>query len=504
MSRFSKCAFVVVVAGLLTAIGLLSAGADRAHRPVQGDTTEPSFRKLVAARADRKAQVVAYFDAARRLAEGIVEDTVMMDAFVALHGRDGSLNPRDDLELDVHYVNRYGEFYDILFVDRSGYVFHSMRRESDYHSNLFDGSLADTKLARRLRTATEITFIDYEPYPPSDEPAAFFAVPVFGPGRPDVDTAGGGPIGWFILQCPLNKLNSILSDRRGLGRTGEVYLVNTEQRMVTESRFRRDPADLQLKVDTLAVSSALVSGANKRVIRDYRGVRVLSSFERFELFGTTWVMIAEIDEAEAITEHYKRHREFYLQELGHSLEDAQVKTRLTFTVDQNVKRVDTNEFARAEAGSALRTSGVSTCTAITAVLPGRFGYLAHIGPSDRIYGKPDLGHNDCLGEMLHRLQRYDLCPYELPEMEFTIIAVHRASFAAVIDRLLDLGAELAQIRFAYNRKAQYANVLLVPEESSVLIEWVGSSGQTTPSLSSGFEDLGSIVRRLTRTTNEHQ
>lgn len=500
MSRFSKRAFVVVVAGLLTAIGLLSASADRAHRPVQGDITEPFFRKLETVRADRKVQVVAYFEAARRLAEGILEDSAMMDAFQDLRGRDGSLNPRDDLELDVHYVNRYGEFYDILFVDRSGYVFHSVRRESDYHSNLFDGPLADTKLAQRLRTATEIAFIDYEPYPPSDEPAAFFAVPVFDPGRADADTAGGEPVGWFILQCPLNKLNSILSDRRRLGRTGEVYLVNTEQRMVTESRFRRDPANLQLKVDTLAVSSALASGSGERVIRDYRGVRVLSSFERFELFGTTWVIIAEIDEAEAITEHYKCHREFYLQELGRFLKDTPVQTTPSFTVDEYIRRVDTNEFARAEAGAALRTSGVSTCTAITAVLPGRFGYLAHIGPSDRIYGKPDMGHNDCLGEMLHRLQRYDVYPYELPELEFTIIAVHRESFAAAIDRLLDLGVELAQIRFAYNRKAQYANVLLAPEESSVLIEWIESSGQTTPSLSSDFDDLRSIVKRLVATT----
>ena len=56
----------------------------------------------------------------------------------------------------------------------------------------------------------------------------------------------------------------------------------------------------------------------------------------------------------------------------------------------------------------------------------------------------NLGHNDCLGKMLNRLHRYDVYPYELPELEFTIIAGHQESFARAIDRLLDLGVELVE------------------------------------------------------------
>ena len=88
--------------------------------------------------------------------------------------------------------------------------------------------------------------------------------------------------------------------------------MNTEQWMVAESRLRRGPADLRLKVDTTAVTTALTSGVGEQVIRDYRGVRVLNSFERFKLLGTTWVIVAEIDEAGTITEHCRQHRNFYL------------------------------------------------------------------------------------------------------------------------------------------------------------------------------------------------
>ena len=496
MSRFWKYAVASVVAGTLTAGGVLNALNGRVRQPFAGDFTEAFFRDLRAARTHRKAQVIAYLDAARELAGSILDDALMMDAFKALRCGGVAPDAKTDLALDVHFVNEYGEFYDILFVDRNGSVFHSMRRESDYGSKLYEDPLAKTKLARSLPDADQLTFVDYEPYPPSDEPAAFFVVPVHGSAKATVSVPANELLGWFVLQCPLNKLNSILSDRRGLGRSGEVYLVNTAQRMVTESRFRRDPADLQLKVNTVAVATALESGAGEQVIRDYRGVRVLSSFERFELLGATWVIVAEIDEAEAITEYYKQHRDVYLPRLTDTPVNAPPKPIEAADQAEMFKRVDTNEFARAEAGAVLRTSGVSTCTAITAVLPGRFGYLAHIGPSDRIYGKPDFGHNDCLGEMLHRLQYYDVYPHELPEVEFTIVAVHRESYVAAIDRLLGLGVELSQIRFAYQPRAQYANLVLAPAEASVLIEWVSPSDRVTLTWATDFEDLGSLVKRL--------
>ncbi len=136
------------------------------------------------------------------------------------------------------------------------------------------------------------------------------------------------------------------------------------------------------------------------------------------------------------------------------------------------------------------------CTALTVVLPGRFGYLAHIGPTDRIYGKPDLGHNDSLRDMLGRLQRYDVYPCELPGLEFTIIAAHRASFVAAIDRLLDFGVELAQIRFAYNAEAEYANVTLAPAGGPVMIDWIDSADDTTTIVATDVESLGDIVRAI--------
>ncbi len=495
ISRHCACLAIMLV---LVVLGL-AAVPGQEHESAAGDFTAPCFRKLAEVRKKRKAQVSAYFDAVRRLAEGTVHDAVMMDAFQRLRGSNRAPSPDYDLSLDTHYVNRYGELFDILFVDRSGYVFHSLRRESDYHSNLFTGPLANTKLSRHLRSADEITFIDYELYPPSDELAAFFAVPVFDAEQSTAHEGNTKLLGWFVLQCPLNKLNSILSDRRGLGRTGEVYCVNAEQRMVTQSRFRPELADLRLKVETQAVSAALESGSGQHVIRDYRGVQVLSSFAPFDVYGTKWAIIAEMDEREAITEHFRRDADHYRKEIVHYQSNAPIKTRDPIPAGLRTKRVDMNEFAKALPGTSLKTSGVATCTAVAVVLADRFGYLAHIGPSDRIYGKPDLGYNDCLGELLYRLRQHDLHPRELPNLEFTIVAAHAGGFRAAVDRILDIGVELSQITFAYNPKANYANVILDAGRASVQIEWTDGAGTQTLTLGSDFDDLGTIVKRIART-----
>ena len=479
----------------MVAIALISAHPDTAARGPTGDFADGFWRQLAAVRAERKVQVVAYLEGARDLAESILDDAIMADAFCSLIDR-GEPDPHTDLMLDRHYVTRYGDFFDILFVDHTGYVFHSMRRESDYHTHLFEGPLSSTRLAREMPDVHGTTFIDYEFYPPSDEPAAFFAVPVR-EARSRAATANRARLlGWFVLQCPLNKLNSICSDRRGLGRTGEVYLVNTSKRMMTSSRFRRDPTALQLRVETSAIAKALEVGNGQEVIEDYRGVRVLSSFERFDLLGTPWIIVAEIDEAEVITQHHRQHTAFYASRICSRLGDAPVSSQVPTPELERLRRVDMNEYARVAGHDSLVTNGVSACTAVAVVLPGRFGYLAHVGPGDRIYGEPDRGHNDCLGKMLRQIQRYDVYPCEIPELEFTIVAVHQESWAGVVRRLTDLGVELSQIRFAYNPDVQYANVFLTAGSTSPLVQWVTPRGASVTILASRIESLGEVVAAL--------
>ena len=117
-----------------------------------------------------------------------------------------------------------------------------------------------------------------------------------------------GFIANFICLSELNKLltgefnkelgaiSSVISKRH---KTIEVYLVNKDKRMLTESRFINDAVLKQL-VDTRPVQEFIKS--NKEITGfyyDYRGVEVAGASMCFP--STNWVLIVEIDKDEALT-----------------------------------------------------------------------------------------------------------------------------------------------------------------------------------------------------------
>jgi methyl-accepting chemotaxis protein len=88
----------------------------------------------------------------------------------------------------------------------------------------------------------------------------------------------------------------MLSDREGLGESGETYLVNKEKLMVSESRFARD-AILKTRVDTFGVNEGLLGRSGVAVYNDYRNFPVIGSWHPVQY--TNWMLLAEIDQKEA-------------------------------------------------------------------------------------------------------------------------------------------------------------------------------------------------------------
>lgn len=82
------------------------------------------------------------------------------------------------------------------------------------------------------------------------------------------------------------------------GRTGELYLVNRDGLMITDSRFI-DEAILNARVETVPVRAAMTKGTNVLDdYSDYRGVPVTGASALIPPLG--WVVVAEIDRGEAI------------------------------------------------------------------------------------------------------------------------------------------------------------------------------------------------------------
>ncbi|MBI2471898.1 MAG: methyl-accepting chemotaxis protein [Planctomycetes bacterium] len=109
-------------------------------------------------------------------------------------------------------------------------------------------------------------------------------------------------IGVIVNRYEIKALNEITTNREGMGQTGEVYIVDKDGYMSTESRFITD-AILKQKVDT---EPARLFQSKKKpmtgIYPDYRGIPIVGASAGNELdkeFGLGWTVLAEIDVAEA-------------------------------------------------------------------------------------------------------------------------------------------------------------------------------------------------------------
>ena len=106
----------------------------------------------------------------------------------------------------------------------------------------------------------------------------------------------GANRGILINYYDIAVLAEITADRIGLGNTGEVYLVNGDKLMLTESRFI-DKAPLKQVVDTAPVRKIAEEGKEMvGIYPDYRGIPVVGASAHIPEYG--WTLLAEIDKAE--------------------------------------------------------------------------------------------------------------------------------------------------------------------------------------------------------------
>ncbi len=206
-----------------------------------------------------------------------------------------------------HYLEAFG-YYDIMLVDLSGRVVYTVFKEMDFGTNLLTGPLAGSGLAQafeegaKLLSEKDTAFIDFQPYIPSyNAPAAFLSSPIF---------ASGEMIGVVVFQLPIDKITSYLSQRSGMGETGETYMIGPELLMRSDSF--RDPEQHSLigsfkspetaKIDTTTALAALAGDSGWDIIDGYTGERVLSAYAPVHIAeGVQWALLAELSEAEAFS-----------------------------------------------------------------------------------------------------------------------------------------------------------------------------------------------------------
>lgn len=208
------------------------------------------------------------------------------------------------------------DYYDIFLVDiESGDVVYSVFKEIDYMTSLKTGAHANSSIGTVFSQAATalskdtIAFADYQHYLPSyGAPASFIASPIFDEAQEAIGVA--------IFQMPVGRINAIMSERTGLGETGETYAVGDDHLFRNDSNFLADFGvtttiiNPEITVDTAASRSALgkTGGgmSDTRIVTDHRGTPVLSSWEPITVHKASrglgrdvrWALISEVTLAE--------------------------------------------------------------------------------------------------------------------------------------------------------------------------------------------------------------
>lgn len=112
---------------------------------------------------------------------------------------------------------------------------------------------------------------------------------------------------FLLLEIPARVIDRIMYENNyeyGFGKTGDFYLVGSDYLMRSSSRFLPNSV-LNTYVKTKSVIGGLKKNEGAVIIPDYRNIQVLSSFGPVLFPGIRWVIIAEIDLAEAMIPIYR-------------------------------------------------------------------------------------------------------------------------------------------------------------------------------------------------------
>lgn len=203
------------------------------------------------------------------------------------------------------YAEAYG-YHDIFVVDaEEGDVLYSVAGEDDLGSNLRYGAFKGTGLAKVWRTVIgtgKIAISDFEPFSPSNNKEALFI------GYP-IHTGENEVSGVLIFQFTPDQVTHILDARKGMGETGESYLLGIESEGGGRYEFRSNmrtigdgsyvvgsSLDEPLAYWRDAVSADLEGGDATYV--DSVGKTVLVAYNRLDIAGLKWYLISKIDKFE--------------------------------------------------------------------------------------------------------------------------------------------------------------------------------------------------------------
>lgn len=218
---------------------------------------------------------------------------------------------------------------DVFFIDpESSIVFYSVQKNLDFGLNVKEAAkvipgLYQSFVEANNQKENEGAIVgDFTQYMPAmGDTRAFISAPVFD---------GDKKIAILVFQINIDRINSIMTNqtnwkKEGMGDTGETYLVGSDFRLRSMSRFfYEEPKkylsemqkinlseslikEMELSNSSIGIQPVLTEGSKEAhndktgfsIFKDYRDIPVLSAFAPLNIPNLDWIILSEIDVSEA-------------------------------------------------------------------------------------------------------------------------------------------------------------------------------------------------------------
>lgn len=191
-----------------------------------------------------------------------------------------------------HFLRQY-DYHNIFLVDTEGNVVFGVKKDAYIGTNLKSGQYSTFTIGEVFNNG--LNSIKFSDLSWCEEAKDF----IFMGASPVYDLANR-LLGVVIVEVLYSKIDNFLSQRDGLGETGEIYIVGEDNFMRSKSRFIKQNTILKLEINTKATQDAFLGITDVKVVKDYRNIPVLSAYTPLEnLRDVKWALLVEMDAKEA-------------------------------------------------------------------------------------------------------------------------------------------------------------------------------------------------------------
>ncbi len=276
-----------------------------------------TFEKLRTAQHDKSEHIRDYFEIMKAQLRILKDDPFVLNAlteFDKVFEETGKVLTPEWNALAEKYDSRMkgitkdNKWNDILLICEDGDVIYTVARKSDLGMIIPDSALKNSGLGKAFQAAKsadqdDMLIADFEPYAPSGGNYTAFMMA-------QMRNESGVLKGYIAFQISPDKINAIMQQRKGMGETGESYLVG---KLDGKTGYRSDrvvkAGKLGMEKTGIYIDKGLAGESGADVKTGSAGYLELVCHTSLDIPGLNWMMNTTMSYEEAITPKQEGERE---------------------------------------------------------------------------------------------------------------------------------------------------------------------------------------------------